>query len=476
MVRTCILALIGSCTLLAQAPLIKAVRGSLSPGGLLTVTGSNFTLNSTVRIGGLIAPVLDWRVAGFLPEGSIEFQVPYELEPGDTTIEVASGELKSKPFPVTLARFAPVFRGLFFRAGTDQQMYSCDAGRTAAAGDLVAVEMSGLGLTNPRVATGQGGASPAPVTELKPVVFVGGIEAEIVESVLTAVPGVYRVVFKLPPGDGWLGVQVRIGGISGESANLPVGRGVLVFPSALYGAGTPSRISPELIATAVKCGGGGSIADSHAAGDPDRPGTSLAGVNIRIRDAAGVERQAPIYYAGPSQANFVIPAESAKGIAQVTITSSSGGSFPSRVEIESVAPGLYTTQAIEGRVPAGNVVRLRGGVQTFEPVTIYDPESGFQSSLVPIDLGPETDQVALTLYGSGFRNRSSLGNVRARIDGIDVPVTYAGRGGETLGLDQLNLSLPRSLAARGAVILELTVDGRQANPVYLRFGPSDAIQ
>ncbi|MGH9846577.1 MAG: hypothetical protein ACREEM_48380, partial [Blastocatellia bacterium] len=37
------------------------------------------------------------------------------------------------------------------------------------------------------------------------------------------------------------------------------------------------------------------------------------------------------------------------------------------------------------------------------------------------------------------------------------------------GLDQINLSLPRSLAGRGDVDLELMVDGAQANTVRLNF-------
>ena len=36
-----------------------------------------------------------------------------------------------------------------------------------------------------------------------------------------------------------------------------------------------------------------------------------------------------------------------------------------------------------------------------------------------------------------------------------------------MGLDQLNLALPRSLTGRGELTLSLTVDGRLANPVTI---------
>ncbi len=45
---------------------------------------------------------------------------------------------------------------------------------------------------------------------------------------------------------------------------------------------------------------------------------------------------------------------------------------------------------------------------------------------LPIDLGPDADQVALVLYGTGLRFRSGLSNVSVKIAGIDALVLYAG--------------------------------------------------
>ncbi len=41
---------------------------------------------------------------------------------------------------------------------------------------------------------------------------------------------------------------------------------------------------------------------------------------------------------------------------------------------------------------------------------------------VPLDLGSETDQVVLVLFGTGLRGRSDLSAVSATVRGEDIPV------------------------------------------------------
>ena len=87
--------------------------------------------------------------------------------------------------------------------------------------------------------------------------------------------------------------------------------------------------------------------------------------------------------------------------------------------IANVAPGLFTANADGGGVPAALAFRLKGsGAQSYEPVSRNSTLRSVASSLVPIDLGPSTDQVFLVLYGTGIRFRSSLTNVSATIGGL----------------------------------------------------------
>ena len=70
-------------------------------------------------------------------------------------------------------------------------------------------------------------------------------------------------------------------------------------------------------------------------------------------------------------------------------------------------------------------------------------------------------------FGTGLRNRSALVNVTARIDGIDAATEFAGAQGQYVGLDQINVRVPKSLAGRGEVTVELIVEGKAANPVRI---------
>jgi uncharacterized protein (TIGR03437 family) len=60
---------------------------------------------------------------------------------------------------------------------------------------------------------------------------------------------------------------------------------------------------------------------------------------------------------------------------------------------------------------------------------------------------------------------SNLATVSATVGGEPAIVSYAGLQGEFIGLDQVNLLLPRSLFGRGEVEIRLRVDGKDANTV-----------
>jgi uncharacterized protein (TIGR03437 family) len=98
----------------------------------------------------------------------------------------------------------------------------------------------------------------------------------------------------------------------------------------------------------------------------------------------------------------------------------------------------------------------------------FDPTAG-RFVAVPIDLGPEADQVILVLFGTGIRFRSMLSAVTVRVGGIDAQVVFAGDQGGFAGLDQVNARLSRSLIGRGNVDVVLTVDGKMANTIQVNI-------
>lgn len=196
--------------------------------------------------------------------------------------------------------------------------------------------------------------------------------------------------------------------------------------------------------------------------------TTLAEATVRVRDAAGSDRNAPLFFAGPSQINFLLPEGTSNGVATITVLRGNTTAGTVTVLVENVAPTLFTASASGQGLPAAVAVRIKAdGSQTFEPVVQFNATTN-SFEAVPLDLGAATDQVVLVLFGSGLRRNAGTNN-RAQIGGTDAPVQFVGAQGSLAGLDQANLLVPRSLAGRGNVELALTVDNRRTNLVTINI-------
>jgi uncharacterized protein (TIGR03437 family) len=193
--------------------------------------------------------------------------------------------------------------------------------------------------------------------------------------------------------------------------------------------------------------------------------TTLAGTTVKVKDSTGTERLAPLFFVSPGQINHQIPPGTATGTATMTVTVGNTRGASGTAQIASVAPGLFSANSSGLGVASGYILRVRAdNSQSIEPINQYDSaQSKFVA--VPIDLGPPTDQVFLILFGTGIRFRSSLAGVSIKLGGVDAQVLFAGPQGDFVGLDQLNILVPRSLAARGDIDGVLIVDGKNANTI-----------
>lgn len=191
--------------------------------------------------------------------------------------------------------------------------------------------------------------------------------------------------------------------------------------------------------------------------------TTLAGTRVSLRDSAGVERFAPLFFVSPGQINFQVPAGVAPGRSEVTVIRDGETVATGSPMIGAVSPGLFSADST-GRGPAlGLALRVKAdGSQQFEPIARYDDEKK-RFVATPIDLGRVSDRVFLILFASGARYRDSLGSVSVTIGEVSTDAIYAGPQGTFVGLDQINVLLPRNLAGRGDVDLSVLVDGQEAN-------------
>lgn len=211
--------------------------------------------------------------------------------------------------------------------------------------------------------------------------------------------------------------------------------------------------------------------------------TVLGDRKVLIKDSAGVEKAAKLFFVSPSQINYVAPDGLANGPAQIRLVDGNNNLLRlGLTEIRNVAPGIFTANADGKGVPAGLVVRVKpGNVQSYEPIAQYDER---QRRFVPLalDLGAENEALVLALFGTGWRQAASS-PVRAIVrklasDGsvllsVACPVEYVGAQPTFEGLDQLNVRLPRDLQGSGDVELVVLFENfyvnLTVNTVQLKF-------
>ncbi|MGH9939501.1 MAG: hypothetical protein ACREAM_24945, partial [Blastocatellia bacterium] len=248
------------------------------------------------------------------------------------------------------------------------------------------------------------------------------------------------------------------------------GRGMLRLklaqPLVTVSAASFSRSALAIEAMAAAFGSGLATRTESASSLP-LP-TQIAGTTVRISDSSGVERLAPLFFVSPQQVNYQLPAELTPGGVTVAITSGDGAVSFGVERVRSVAPAIFAANANGRGVPAGVAVRVRGGIQTFLPIARLDNTlNPPQFVPAPIDLGPDGDQVVLVLFGAGMRRRSDLSAVAVTVGGAELRPDYAGAAPDFVGLDQLNVLLPRNLAGRGELDVTVKADGATANVVKI---------
>jgi uncharacterized protein (TIGR03437 family) len=228
--------------------------------------------------------------------------------------------------------------------------------------------------------------------------------------------------------------------------------------AASFAAGA---LAPETITAAFGTGLSQNIAVASTFPLP----TTLDNTQVIVVDAFGSERPAPLFFVSPTQINYLVPQGLFPGTATVFVRRSGNDVAQGSILVESAAPALFAANANGQGLAAAVVLRVRNGQQTFEPVA--RAENGSQVP-VPIDLGPESDQVYLLLFGTGFRGFVPPSGLSVSVGGTNVPVPgYAAVDGFA-GLDQCNIGpLPRSFAGRGNVNVVMTAGTKTANTVSI---------
>jgi uncharacterized protein (TIGR03437 family) len=198
------------------------------------------------------------------------------------------------------------------------------------------------------------------------------------------------------------------------------------------------------------------------------PSTILGETSAILVSADGQEKELILLYVSDGQINAQIPDSFPTGQATLVVLRDGQAIGSTLVNIRQVAPGIFTASGTGRGYAAAQIFRVRAdGSRGYEPVVMRDASG--QIVPRPIDLGPEGEAVYLVLFGTGIRHHSGTwtapGNaVKAEVSlpsgAVSAAVTYAGEAPGLLGLDQVNILIPRSLKGIGGdVTFSLTVDG-----------------
>lgn len=247
-----------------------------------------------------------------------------------------------------------------------------------------------------------------------------------------------------------------------ETSSVGATGGITSASSASYAVGS---LAPEAIGTLF---GTGLAASAVSASTSSLP-TTLGGVQVQVKDSAGTSRNASLFYVSPTQISYQIPSGTATGAATINVLLNGANVGQSATLVEQVTPGLFSANADGKGIAAAIAVKVNAdGSQVAQPLLQLNQTTN-KYEAVPLTVSDTSSSLVLLAFGTGFRNRSSLANVSATINGIKVSVLYAGAQGTFAGLDQANISIPSSLAGSGNVNVVLTVDGKASNPVVINI-------
>ena len=461
------------------------LRGTVRDGSGAAIFGANVVASDehgNVAAAALAQSDGSYRIAGLPPGNYSVFAEPIDEDGGgafygksdlssfydgavtnflttnDQTATVRGNAETALDFSVT--RGAPPFNPfLVYLAGSQGSLVN--VGTAVNAGTVTSVGLAGPGLP----ATGapltiSGSGITVTRTRFGTYTGAGGGQVIVLDIIVAAnaAPGARTMFVSNGSQRAALAGALEIIG-SGAPPPLPT---LSVVSAANY----TTTVARDSIAAVF----GTALANSALAGRTNPLPTELNGVRVVLRDAAGNERAAPLFYVSPGQINYQIPPGSSAGSASVSFFNSGLQTGRSTLNLENVAPGLFAANA-SGRGPAaGLLLRVRAnGQQVYENLSSYVTATA-QWQTVPVDWSNTTDRLFLVLFGTGIRFRGDLSAVTATVGGTRHDVLFASAQGSLIGVDQINIQINRAnVIGRGEMDAVVTAEGKPSNAVRVNF-------
>ncbi len=219
---------------------------------------------------------------------------------------------------------------------------------------------------------------------------------------------------------------------------------------------------------------GANFSTATASADTVPLPAELAGTRVEVRAAGSAGWVAvPLFYVSPSQINFQIPPTVTEGSIDVRVVrgQTESMSHPSLL-VRPRSASLFSADSSGNGAAAGSYVRVLPDATQQRGDLFRCDDAG--CSVNRIAFGSAQNQLFLELYGTGFHNAGLPDSLRVYLGDREVPVEFAGPHATFVGLDQLNIKVPSSIARNTDLDLYLWVrngDGAwlASNRLTLRF-------
>jgi uncharacterized protein (TIGR03437 family) len=210
----------------APGTIVQIYGSSLGVTGAGAVTDGQLetTLNGvSVTIGGIAAPLF------YVSDGQINAQIPNELQAGQQyEVHAEVNGLYTNPVAITTAAVEPGLAsfadGSVIAQDTAYNLISSD--NPAHSGEVIILYATGMGATNPPVATGAvAPGSPLANVTVAPKVTVGTADAQVLFAGLSpGSVGLYQIDVVIPPGTaaGNVNLVVTQNGVASNTVTVPV--------------------------------------------------------------------------------------------------------------------------------------------------------------------------------------------------------------------------------------------------------------
>ncbi len=455
---------------LQVVPASSAPAGEMSPNGLVFVA----------QPGGA-APAAQNLLLSNLGPGDLTFQLtPSTVSGGNWLgLSAAAGSAGLQPATVAVAVNAAGLPAGIYR-GAITAAFSSGKARTVQVVLVVVpaggTSLLGANLCSPRgmdlVTTAVGADANLDVS------FPASLQARVVDSCGRAVNdatvlvllGETTVITLRPVGNGlysgtWTPAQAESSLAVSFTALHPsydsVNRGYTVAVAAAPGAVILPVLATDGVVDAasftpqlplapgaiISLFGSGLAAAEAFAGSVPLP-RQLRGVRVRIG-----EEDAPLFYVGPNQINAQVPVSARPGTV-VSIAVNVGGqwSAPQSYRIAAVQPSIFQSDGLAAARDAQS-----------RPITFGNPARiGSALQLFATGLGA-VDPAAAT--GAAAPASSTVRSpVRVRFGGVEVPVSFQGLAPGSVGLYQVNVTLPATVPTGDQVPVVIEQNGIRSNP------------